>query len=109
MDAYGFRGNVSVHLNNDISGGGKRGRHEATDQMVFVPTPSANDIPIAQKVLGITKVDFQALISSMPLQQLEKLETTISETIKTSKAPFFMKPYMEFVPEFVELQELNKL
>ena len=124
----GIENGVMLHLLNDISGGGKRGRTDENElNLMFAPAPQPGDLPIVSKCLQMTTVDYQALVRKLTLPDLHQLKKVvkninnngyglstfvltfiyqvIQENPKNGKTYIFARPYLDFVPEFAELQE----
>ena len=58
-----------------FGGGGKRLRgSDDMEQLFFIPDVKADDLDIVREILGMQKIDYEALIGNMQLQDLTELQ-----------------------------------
>jgi hypothetical protein len=74
MDAYGLRGNVSVHLLSDIPGGGsKRIRGDESSTILITPSVRDDDHEIVRDAMTIKEFSLSTRILALQLPALQQM------------------------------------
>ena len=95
-------------MQKGLRGGGKRGRvDEDNHTMLFAPVAQEGDSEVVSACIELKSINFTELIESMPLNKLELFNEAIknNSSSRSGNNMWFIKPYLEFVPQWVALQD----